>query len=388
MLQKIFFHSVDELLQKPFLKLLFKKCWKFLPQSVQLLFINVLCLLRARRRLAIEGTSTMFVLGAFCSSSGLAQGARLYANQKEKNGFCVIRVDITDVMGQRTDFPLSDGVLSLEQMFSLQDGGTVIIHANPPQYQLVICKIGKKFLANKRIVGYWAWELETIPEIWKQALDYVDAVEVPSTFVRAALRKQTKKEISVVPHKIPIPIRRKESYAEDGIIRCLYCFDLGSSFERKNPLAVLQAFMLAFNPGDAELTFKVSGSREHNETFEYLQNICSKISGVKIINDILSSEELNELYLHHDIYLSLHRSEGYGLTIREAMLHGLYVVATGWSGNMDFMAGSLAYPVPYILVPVHMRSGPCKGLKARWAEADIHAAAKILRRLLLSGGVV
>ena len=63
------------------------------------------------------------------------------------------------------------------------------------------------------------------------------------------------------------------------------------------------------------------------------------------------------------------------------MLHGLHVVATGWSGNMDFMQGKLAHAVPYTLVPVRLDSGPCKGLKARWAEADTRAAANILQTL-------
>lgn len=369
-------------------QILLKNCWKYLPQSVRFFLLNILCLIYARKRLPIGDISTLFVLGAFRSSSGLAQGARLYADKKEKDGSRIVRVDITEAMVQRTDFPLPDGVFSLEQAFLLQEGGTVVIHANPPQFQLVICKIGKQFFANKRIVGYWAWELEIIPRTWEQALDYVDAVEVPSFFVYDALREYTMKEISVVPHEIPIPLRKKTVYAEDGVVRCLYFFDLGSSFERKNPLAVLQAFTLAFKPGAAELTFKVSGVKEHSELFKIFRNICSKTIGVHIITDVLSPEALNELYLHHDIYLSLHRSEGYGLTIREAMLHGLYVVATGWSGNMDFMTGELAYPVPYTLVPMDMESGPCKGLKARWAEADVHAAAEILRGLLLPRGTI
>lgn len=86
---------------------------------------------------------------------------------------------------------------------------------------------------------------------------------------------------------------------------------------------------------------------------------------------------MDELYLRHDVYLSLHRSEGYGLTIREAMLHGLYVIATGWSGNMDFMGGERCYAVPYTLVPVNLNHGFCKGIKARWAEPDIDAAANL-----------
>ncbi|MDD6182002.1 MAG: glycosyltransferase [Desulfovibrionaceae bacterium] len=286
-------------------------------------------------------------------------------------------------MMQQLDFPLPENVLPLEQALALSEEGTVVIHANPPQFQLVLCRLGRKFLANKRVVGYWAWELEGLPSIWKQALDYVDALEVPSTFVRDAVKRHTSKPVSVIPHVVPALTRCKERYAEDGIVRCLYCFDLGSSFERKNPLAALQAFSMAFKPGEAELTLKVSGAREHEDTFSILRNACSNISDVHIIDQILSRREMEDLYLRHDIYLSSHRSEGYGLTIQEAMLHGLHVVATGWSGNMDFMTGELAHPVSYTLVPVHINYGPWKGMNSRWADVNVQRMSILLRSLAI-----
>ena len=199
--------------------------------------------------------------------------------------------------------------------------------------------------------------------------------------MQRALQGHTNKKISVVPHDVPQPAGRKTAYAEDGVLRCLYIFDAASSFERKNPLAALKAFELAFAPGEAELTFKVSNYRADNKAFTFFQNACARVPGVRILAETLSPPALEELYLRHDVYLSLHRSEGYGLTIREAMLHGLHVVGTGWSGNMDFMSGELAHPVPYALVPVNLNSGPCKGLKATWAEADVREAAGILQKV-------
>lgn len=365
------------------IKSFIKKCWKQTPLPVREAVLALLCYTHAQKRFSVPEKQTVtFVLGAFRSSSGLAQGARLYANKKQKDGAHVIRVDVTDAMVQRPDFPLPNGVLSLEQALTLPEGGTVVIHANPPQFQLVLCKLGKQFLSNKRIIGYWAWELEEIPSLWVQALDYVDAVEVPSTFVRDAVSKHTTKEVTVVPHDVPVPARRKERYAEDGIVRCLYIFDMSSAFMRKNPLAALLAFSLAFkNSGIAELTFKIGNVQADPSAFDAFKNACRKVSGVHIITKVMTPEELTSLYLQHDIYLSLHRSEGYGLTIREAMLHGLHVVATGWSGNMDFMDEKLAHPVPYTLVPVFETKGTFRGLNARWAEADVNSAANILKEL-------
>ncbi|MDD2967111.1 MAG: glycosyltransferase [Desulfovibrionaceae bacterium] len=366
------------------IKSFIKKCWKKTPLPIREAVLALLCCAHAQKRFSVAEKKTVtFVFGAFRSSSGLAQGARLYADKKEKEGACVIRVDVTDAMVQRADFLLPENVVPLEQALAMPENGTVVIHANPPQFQLVLCKLGKQFLANKRIIGYWAWELEEIPSIWEQALDYVDAVEVPSTFVQAAISKHTNKEVTVVPHDVPVPARRKERYAEDGIVRCLYCFDMSSAFMRKNPLAALQAFSLAFKDGEAELTFKVSNVQADPNAFDAFKNACTQVPCVHIITQAMTSDELTSLYCQNDIYLSLHRSEGYGLTIREAMLCGLHIVATGWSGNMDFMTGELAHPVPYTLIPLKEVAGTFKGLESRWADVDIKAAATILRALQL-----
>ena len=349
-----------------------KRCWKTSPQSLRCLLLGGLCLLRAQKRVTVADAAPLFVCGAFRSSSGLAHSARLYAQHQQRMGADVLLVDI---------IATAEEPLNPEQILNTRGRGTVVIHANPPQFQLALCKLGKDFLRGKRLIGYWAWELETIPDIWRQALQYVDEVETPSSFVQRALQGHTDKKISVVPHDVPQPAGRKTAYAKDGVLRCLYIFDAGSSFERKNPLAALKAFELAFAPGEAELTFKVSNYQADDKAFAAFQAACARVPGVRILAETLSSAALEALYLRHDVYLSLHRSEGYGLTIREAMLHGLHVVGTGWSGNIDFMSGELAHPVPYRLVPVNLNFGPCKGLKATWAEADVREAAGILQEL-------
>lgn len=358
-----------------------KRCWKASPQSVRCLMLGSLCLLRAQKRITAADASPLFVCGAFRCSSGLAQSARLYARHRQQQGENVLLVDISTAMLQQRDYFPVEEPLSVSQVSAMCGCGTVVIHANPPQFQLALCQLGKNFLRNKHLVAYWAWELEAIPAVWKQALQYVDEVQVPSQFIQRALRAHTGKKISVVPHDVPEPGRRKTAYAEGGVLRCLYIFDAASSFARKNPLAALQAFERAFAPGQAELTFKVSNSQSDAPTFTAFREACARVPGVRLLTEIMTPEAMEELYLRHDVYLSLHRSEGYGLTIREAMRYGLHAVATGWSGNMDFMQGPLAHPVPYTLAPVRMDDGPYKGLRAHWAEADVDAAANILRGL-------
>lgn len=358
-----------------------KRCWKSSPHAFRYIFLDSLCRLLAERRMTVARSGPLFICGDFCSNSGLAQSARLYAEHQMSLRNEVHCVDITSAMLQQKDTEIPPGCLSLRQTQGMPGRGTVVIHANPPQFQLALCRLGRAFLRRKRIIAYWAWELGAIPSIWRHGLRYVDEVEVPSTFVQRALQNCTDKQVSVVPHPVPRPTRCRETHAPDGILRCLFIFDAASSLARKNPLAALRAFARAFAPGEGELTFKISNPQADDEGLAALRAACAQVPGVHLCTASLTADELEELYLRHDVYLSLHRSEGYGLTIREAMLHGLHLVATGWSGNMDFMHGPLAHPVPFRLVPVEQISGPYKDLRADWADPDVDAAAAILKQL-------
>ncbi len=358
-----------------------KSLWKRLPQPLRLRFLSTLCFFMARKRNVVS-KGRIYVAGEFAQCSGIAESARLYAEQKKQEGFDTALIDITiGTLRPSCFFLKKNGAAGTASPVGGSDGGTVVIHANPPRFHLALCRLGKHFLSNKRIVGYWAWELQELPSIWKHALQYVDAIEVPSRFVQDAISPYTDKPVTVVPHAVPAPQRRKSSYMKDGVLRCLFIFNMASLFERKNPLAALEAFQKAFAPGQAALTFKINEPEADPEALARLQKAVSLVEGVTLITAQYSKEELDALYLSCDVYLSLHRSEGYGLTIREAMERGLHVVATGWSGNMDFMQGPLAHPVPYTLVPVRMTSGPFKDIDSVWAEADTSAAAAILQRL-------
>lgn len=360
-----------------------KSLWKASPQHLRLLFCAAICLLKARKRIvAPEPTEPVYVCGPFANNSGVGCGARLYAEECRSQGKKTLLVDITSAMHMRNDGVRPTDTLTIAQASALKDGGgTVVVHANPPQFQLALCALGKDFLKNRHITAYWSWELEQLPLIWKQAFDYADTIETPSTFVREIVRQGSTKPVYLHPHILPGQFRVKSTYAANGVLRCLYIFDAGSSFERKNPLAALKAFAAAFAPGEATLTFKIANSASDAKKYTQFRNACARVPGVRIITDTLDSEEMANLYLEHDVYLSLHRSEGFGLTILEAMRHGLYAVATAWSGNMDFMTGNLACPVPFSFVDVNINRGAFKGIATRWAEPDIDAAVDILRNL-------
>jgi glycosyltransferase involved in cell wall biosynthesis len=159
-------------------------------------------------------------------------------------------------------------------------------------------------------------------------------------------------------------------------------FDMGSLASRKNPEAAIEAFRMAFGDRqDVQFTLKVTKPVEDRRSWDRLCLHVKPLSNVSVLGDTLSRSEMSRLYDTHDIYLSLHRAEGYGLTIREAMQHGMHVVATGWSGNMDFMHGDKAWPVGYELVPVQA-DGDFRGMgTCRWAEPSVEDAARILTEI-------
>jgi glycosyltransferase involved in cell wall biosynthesis len=155
--------------------------------------------------------------------------------------------------------------------------------------------------------------------------------------------------------------------------------DARSSFSRKNPEAALRAFRMAFGRSDAaKLVLKLTGPDEELARFE--RSVAALLGNdIEILKKQLSDTALADLYRSADAYLSLHRSEGFGLPLLEAMAHGMPVVATGWSGNLDFMPPDDCNLVPFRLVPVSDVSAIYSD--SVWADPDIEAAATMLRRL-------
>lgn len=362
-----------------------KKTWKALPIAVRELPLKYLCvlLLGNRQYVRPQADTPVYILGNFQAVGGISRSAQLYASQMRQKGQQCICVDTTREMLQVVkNVVLDDSLRSLKDIRDDSGAGTVIVHLNPPQFLWLLCQLRMKFLQNKHVIAYWAWELEDIPALWKFALRFADAVEVPSSFTQRAVARNTHKNVVVQPHVVPVPDLVKQTFAHDGILRCLLVFDMDSFCSRKNPQATIAAFLRAFPPGEASLTIKVSHVEAHMAEWQDLQALAAPHEHIHFIVDWMDDVALSRLFLQHDVYISLHRSEGYGLTIREAMLYGLYVVATGWSGNTDFMQGERVFAVPYALIPVR---DSCRFFahipNARWAEPDIKAASDILQAI-------
>lgn len=233
-------------------------------------------------------------------------------------------------------------------------------------------------------IGYWAWELSSLPAAWLDSFRYFDELWVPSTFCLDAVSRSSPIPVVRIPHSIqeditfdPAFSRSQFGIGPDTFV-FLFFFDFHSSMERKNPLGLIEAFRRAFTRDDDALLFiKCSRSNSDPASMARLEE-ASRGVNVRLFDSVISRPALNSLISACDAYTSLHRSEGFGLTLTEAMSMGKPVIATAYSGNMDFMTPSNSYPVKYRLIDIEQDHGPyTKGCE--WADPDPDHAAHLMR---------
>ena len=213
------------------------------------------------------------------------------------------------------------------------------------------------------------------PADWIAAGALVSEIWTPSSFSRDALAKMFSHPIHVTPHFIPAELPRQRDAAQPFTV--LTMADSRSSFARKNPLAAIAAFRQAFGTDSrARLLVKLNGRPEE---MAGLAAAIGNSPNIEIVSGLLDDAGLDRLYRSADVLLSLHRAEGFGLPMAEAMARGIPVVGTGWSGNLEFMDARNSALVPYQLVQVNDSAGIYSG--SHWAEPDVAAAATALRRL-------
>lgn len=236
---------------------------------------------------------------------------------------------------------------------------------------------------NAYRVGVWAWEVDVLPEWMARAASRVDEIWTYSAHSAHAIRAATDAPVHVVPPPILRPDSRPLSRTELGLpdgFAFLFAFDFASVFERKNPLALIDAFGRAFaGRDDVHLVIKTVGGDAHPKELKRLRTAAGP--NVHIRDGYVTREEQQALVAACDAFVSLHRAEGYGLHLAEAMAHGKPVIATGYSGNLEFMDDTNSRLVPFTLVRVPTGCDPYPS-DARWAEPDVEAAAAAMREIV------
>lgn len=236
---------------------------------------------------------------------------------------------------------------------------------------------------------YPLWELPRYPEEWAAQLDRFDEIWAPSEFILEGLKKVCRKPIYHMPLSCEVSLsaylgRRYFSIPETDYT-FLFFYDLRSYSSRKNPEGVLRAFraLLAKRPySKAHLVIKVNGVETNPAAFTALQqNVLDLHANVTLIQQVMSSNEVKNLVRCCDCFLSLHRSEGYGFGIAEAMVLGRPVIATAYSGNMDFMLPEASFSVDYKLIPVQKDEYPHHEDQV-WADPNYDQAVALMTELV------
>jgi glycosyltransferase involved in cell wall biosynthesis len=247
-------------------------------------------------------------------------------------------------------------------------------------------------------IATWYWELPDVPPSLVGQFDRIDELWVPSQFVRRAFVGHTDRPLIVVPTTVPTfvasdersVLRDRFGLPKDAVV-FLFTFDFNSTASRKNPMGVVEAFTRAFperGPGSPVLVIKAI-NLERAPSFETLLTDAVEHAGGVLFNSLFSGQEMADLFHACDVYVSLHRSEGFGLGMAEAMAIGKPVIATGYSGNLDFMNVANSCLVGYRLRPIvpddHTHNVGIAAVYtegALWAEPDIGQAARWMRALV------
>ncbi len=264
--------------------------------------------------------------------------------------------------------------------------GIRIFHVNADEVGPVLRDFaarGGDFAAGTNIVVP-AWELPRFPEAWKEALGKFDEVWALSHFIEAGLAAAgiaSRFVGQTVELGGGARLGRRHFGIRESAFVLLHFFDLSSYASRKNPEAVLEMFrrLRRDDPWrDLSLVLKVkNGERGAGE---WAASVAAE-GQVTVLSDPLDTRGVQSLIAACDCFVSLHRAEGFGRGLGEAMALGRLAMGTGWSGNVDFMTGENSLLVRHRLVPVEVGAYP-HGEGQAWAEADVEHACELLRPVL------
>lgn len=270
-----------------------------------------------------------------------------------------------------------------------QAGNINIFHLNGDEIEPALKTLRGRLPDSAYNIIYPAWELSRYPQEWLRQLNRFDEVWAPSEFIRDSLRGDLTRPLLHMPLACEVVLssllNRRYFGIPESAFAFLFFFDLRSYATRKNPMAVLQAFLKlrVLRPtADCCLIIKLNGSEhDHAAAAELRDAVAAQNERIFLIDKTLSDDEVKNLIRSCDCFVSLHRAEGFGRGLAEAMYLGKPVIATAYSGNLDFMHEHNSLLVDYQLVPL------CEGdypawQDQFWADPDIEQAARLMAQLV------
>jgi glycosyltransferase involved in cell wall biosynthesis len=355
------------------------RLWRLLPREArrEALFGTTALLAPRPDRPAPSGQGTLTVAGYLGAPTGLGAAARRLVWGRRQAGLDPAEADLTGPLRQGPPGPRPRVAAG---------PGTLLVHVNGPMLPWALLALGRAAVRQKRVIAVWNWELPVLPRDWDRGFAACHAVWVGSRFVAEACTRADGPPVSVVPYPVPppdpAPLGRDAFGLPADAFVGLCVFDATSSLARKNPLGAIEAHRRAFGDRpDRLLVLKTHGTAQAGAAWRPVAAAAAAAPNVRVMDQVMPRRDLWALMAACDALVSLHRSEGFGLAIAEAMRLGRPVVATGWSGNMDFMRGPGTHPVPYTLVPARDPQATYQVEAGVWAEPDAVEAAGILARL-------
>ncbi|WP_417428481.1 glycosyltransferase family 4 protein [Halpernia sp.] len=261
-----------------------------------------------------------------------------------------------------------------------------LVQINIDKLPSVLSQTDKSYFENKYNIAFWAWELESFPEESKVFFSLFNEIWVPSNFCTEAISKVSPIPVIKIMHAIEIEKtnfnRSDFNLPEDKFI-FLSMFDYYSSIVRKNPLGVIDAYEKSFGKNNSEvlLVIKSSLSKEFPKEKKLLMDRIGDNKSIILIEEILEQNKLYSLMNSCDCFVSLHRSEGFGLTMAESMYLGKPVIGTAYSANIEFMTVNNSFLVKYEMIDTGDNYSFVGG-KSIWAYPDISHAAELMKFVL------
>ena len=269
-------------------------------------------------------------------------------------------------------------------------GGIWIVHANAPETDIALQGLSPQSWANRYRIGYWVWETTAAPRSWRRTARWFHEIWTPSHYAAAALRtvlaggseNELAARVRVVPHPVPhgaeVADRARFGLSADRFTG-LVMLDGRSTLARKNPSGAVAAWMKAFPKpaADRELVVKVHAGGAETDLPDDIAGPVARRSDIRLFTAILSDRDMGVLLASIDIYISLHRSEGFGLTVFEAAARGRPVLATANSAIAEYFGTGSILAVPSVDRPVSDPSGTYRN--GVWGEPDLTVAADQLR---------
>lgn len=332
-----------------------------------------------------DGQIGVNVIGYLGETLGLAEAARLYIRALDAAGVSVSTTAVTP------DLPVKRGKKPIERTGSSEyrDRRSPV----PPSFNLACLngdhladltrRRGQGILQGLPTIGQWGWETDVLPPSWEDAFGLVEEVWVYSTFMAENLGRLLPMPVVVVPPAIvtPEPSGAELRLARDDRTTFLFMLDFFSTLERKNPLGLVEAFKQAFAPDEGpRLIVKTINARFRPEAADALRTLVGDRPDVELVDLYLDPGEKAALLARADCFVSLHRSEGFGLPLAESMSLGTPVITTGYSGNLDFTTDRNSYLVDWSPT----RVGPAAEVyppEGTWAEPDLDHAAELMRHV-------